>query len=65
MATRLWASVSDIEIPDALDPNARMPERLLRASRSWRSETGGACEGVHFVPVSRYGQVAIRLERLP
>ena len=24
----------------------------------------GACDGVHFVPVSRYRQVAIQLERL-
>jgi methylenetetrahydrofolate reductase (NADPH) len=67
MATRLRASVPDIDIPDALvervaaDPDAGVAaacEQVVALRES------GACDGVHFVPVSRYRQVAIELERL-
>lgn len=65
MARRLAASVPDIAIPDALadrvaaDPMAGVDaacEQVLRLRES------GAFDGVHLVPVSRYRQVAARLE---
>jgi 5,10-methylenetetrahydrofolate reductase len=68
MATRLRASVPDIEIPEELvervaaDPAAGV-EAACDQVRALRES--GACEGVHFVPVSRYREVAIRLERFP
>jgi methylenetetrahydrofolate reductase (NADPH) len=67
MAARLRASVPDIEIPDALvervaaDPDAGVAavcEQVVAL------RVCGVCDGVHFVPVSRYRQVAIQLERL-
>jgi methylenetetrahydrofolate reductase (NADPH) len=65
MAERLRASIPDIEIPDALvervraDPAAGVDaacEQVLALRAS------GAFDGVHLVPVSRYRQVAARLE---
>ncbi len=67
MAARLRGSIPEIEIPDALiesvaaDPDAGVAaacEQVVALRDS------GTCDGVHFVPVSRYRQVAIRLERL-
>jgi 5,10-methylenetetrahydrofolate reductase len=66
MARRLVATVPDIDIPDELiravdtDPDAGVDAAVelvdgIRAS--------GAFAGVHLVPVSRYRQVATRLEQ--
>lgn len=65
MARNLAASIPDIAIPDSLI-------RLLEQDRMAGVEAacelvlqirdGGAFEGVHLVPVSRYREVAVRLE---
>ena len=66
MARRLAATIPDIHIPDALidavtrDPQAGV-ERGLRADPP--AADSGAFDGVHLVPVSRYREVALRLER--
>ncbi len=66
MARRLLATIPDIEIPDALvqrletDPDAGvdLAVDLVDGIRS-----SGAFTGVHLVPVTRYRQVAARLEQ--
>lgn len=67
MAERLRASIPDIHIPPELvdrvrtDPTAGVEaacEQVLALRAS------GAFAGVHLVPVSRYRQVAARLESL-
>lgn len=66
MATRLRASIPDIEIPDELvDRVASSPAagvdaacKLVHALRDT-----GAFAGVHLVPVSRYREVSAQLER--
>jgi methylenetetrahydrofolate reductase (NADPH) len=66
MARRLLASVPDIEIPDPLiraveaDPEAGIDVALDLVAGI---EASGAFAGVHLVPVSRYRQVAARLEQ--
>ncbi|HEX4248324.1 MAG TPA: methylenetetrahydrofolate reductase, partial [Pseudonocardia sp.] len=66
MAKRLAATIPDIEIPDELvervaaDPAAGVDaacEQVLALRET------GAFDGVHLVPVSRFRQVAARLER--
>lgn len=66
MAERLRATIPDIEIPDSLleqvrkDPSAGVTaacEQVLAIRAT------GAFAGVHLVPVSRYREVAARLER--
>src|SRR5918994_2463143 len=66
MAQRLAATIPDIHIPDALvaavsrDPQAGVDaacEQILPLRSS------GAFDGVHLVPVSKYREVALRLER--
>ena len=66
MARRMAATIPDIQIPDALtsdvsrDPRAGVDaacDQILRLRYS------GAFDGVHLVPVSRYREVALRLER--
>jgi len=66
MARRLAASIPDIQIPDELvrrveaDPSAGVDaacEQILALRDT------GAFAGVHLVPVSRYRQVAARLEQ--
>lgn len=66
MARRLAASIPDIDIPDALieavaaDPAAGVDaacEQILALRET------GAFAGVHLVPVSRFRQVAARLEQ--
>ena len=66
MARRLSATIPDIHIPDALiaevsrDPQAGVEaacEQILELRSS------GAFDGVHLVPVSKYREVALRLER--
>lgn len=67
MARRLAATIPDIEIPDELvdrvaaDPGAGVDaacEQVLRLRAT------GAFAGVHLVPVSRFRQVAAKLETL-
>jgi 5,10-methylenetetrahydrofolate reductase len=67
MARRLAASIPDIDIPDALveavaaDPAAGVDaacEQVLALRET------GAFAGVHLVPVSRFRQVAARLEKV-
>jgi 5,10-methylenetetrahydrofolate reductase len=66
MARRLRATVADIEIPDSLvlaleeDADAGV-DAALQLVEDIRDS--GAFAGVHLVPVSRYRQVASRLER--
>jgi methylenetetrahydrofolate reductase (NADPH) len=66
MAERLRATIPDIEIPDALiervraDPEAGVDAACEQIEAVRRS---GAFAGVHLVPVSKYRQVAARLER--
>jgi 5,10-methylenetetrahydrofolate reductase len=66
MARRLASTIPDIHIPDALvaavsrDRQAGVDaacEQILQLRSS------GAFDGVHLVPVSRYREVALRLER--
>jgi methylenetetrahydrofolate reductase (NADPH) len=67
MARRLVATVPDIAIPEALiaavdeDPDAGIDAavQLIEGIRA-----SGAFTGVHLVPVSRYRQVAARLENV-
>lgn len=66
MATRLRASIPDIEIPDELvDRVASSPAAGVDAAceqvRALRDT--GAFAGVHLVPVSRFRDVAAQLER--
>lgn len=66
MARRLLATVPDIEIPDTLiqdieaNPDAGVDLALDLIDGI---EASGAFAGVHLVPVSRYRQVAARLEQ--
>jgi methylenetetrahydrofolate reductase (NADPH) len=66
MARRLAATVPDIEIPDAVvraieaNPDAGIDVAVELIDGI---EASGAFAGVHLVPVSRYRQVAARLER--
>src|SRR4051812_2459053 len=65
MARRLAATVPDIDIPAALvdrvaaDPRAGVDAACAQIERLRDS---GAFDGVHLVPVSRYREVALRLE---
>lgn len=65
LARRLATTVPDIEIPDALvqgvetDPDAGVDVAVELVDGI---EASGAFAGVHLVPVSRYRQVAARLE---
>lgn len=66
MARRLLATVPDIDIPESLirdvesDPDAGVEAAVELVAGI---EASGAFAGVHLVPVSRYRQVAARLER--
>lgn len=66
MARRLQATVADIEIPESLiaalatDPDAGIEAAVDLIDGI---EASGAFAGVHLVPVSRYRQVAARLEQ--
>jgi 5,10-methylenetetrahydrofolate reductase len=66
MAQRLHAAIPDIEIPPALveqvraDPAAGVEAACAQVHALRES---GAFAGVHLVPVSRYREVAARLER--
>ena len=66
MARRLVATVPDIEIPGELvDAVATDPEAGIDTALDLIAaiEASGAFAGVHLVPVSRYRQVAARLEQ--
>jgi methylenetetrahydrofolate reductase (NADPH) len=65
MARRIAASVPDIAIPGSLvDQVAADPMAGVEAAceQTLRLRDSGAFDGVHLVPVSRYRQVAARLE---
>lgn len=66
MARRLAAAIPDIEIPDGLvDAVARDRDAGVDAAceQVLAIRGSGAFDGVHLVPVSRYRDVASRLER--
>jgi methylenetetrahydrofolate reductase (NADPH) len=66
MARRLAATIPDIEIPAALvDDVTRDPQAGVHAAceQILGLRDSGAFDGVHLVPVSRYREVALRLER--
>lgn len=68
MATRLRASIPDIEIPDELvDRVASSPTAGVDAAceQVQALRDTGAFAGVHLVPVSRFREVAARLEQQP
>ena len=66
MAGRISAAIPDLGIPDALveavaaDPAAGVEAACEQVAAI---EASGAFDGVHLVPVSRYREVAARLER--
>ncbi len=68
MAQRLRTAIPDIEIPETLvdrvrvDRNAGVDAACDQIDAVRRT---GAFAGVHLVPVSRYRQVAARLEGAP
>jgi 5,10-methylenetetrahydrofolate reductase len=67
MAARLRSTVPDIEIPDELVERVAADGRAGVAAACEQVlalRESGACSGVHFVPVSRYREAAIHLERL-
>ncbi|MFL5911529.1 MAG: methylenetetrahydrofolate reductase [Gaiellaceae bacterium] len=66
MARRLAATIPDIQIPDALVADvSRDPQAGVDAAcnQIMQLRDSGAYDGVHLVPVSRYREVALRLER--
>ena len=66
MARRLASTIPDIHIPDALiDRVSRDPRAGVDAAceQILQLRSSGAFDGVHLVPVSRYREVALRLER--
>ena len=66
MATKLRASIPDIEIPDELvDRVASSPAAGVAAAceQVLALRDAGAFAGAHLVPVSRFREVAARLER--
>jgi len=66
MARRLAATIPDIQIPESLIADvSRDPRAGLDAAcdQVLRLRDSGAFDGVHLVPVSRYREVALRLER--
>jgi 5,10-methylenetetrahydrofolate reductase len=66
MARNLAAAIPDIDIPDRLVDNvARDRDAGVDAAceQVLAIRDSGAFDGVHLVPVSRYREVAARLER--
>jgi 5,10-methylenetetrahydrofolate reductase len=66
MARNLAATISDIDIPDQLVENIERDRDAGVAAACEQVLTirdSGAFDGVHLVPVSRYREVAARLER--
>ncbi len=67
MAARISATIPDLDIPAALvdavaaDPGAGVAAACEQVAAI---EASGAFDGVHLVPVSRYRQVAARLETM-
>jgi 5,10-methylenetetrahydrofolate reductase len=65
MARRLAAIIPDIHIPDGLVADvSRDPQAGIDAAcdQILRLRSSGAFDGVHLVPVSKYREVALRLE---
>lgn len=65
MAGRLAATIPDIEIPDALVERVAQDRRAgvdAACEQIEQLRDSGAFQGVHLVPVSRYREVALRLE---
>jgi methylenetetrahydrofolate reductase (NADPH) len=65
MAVRLAASIPDIDIPPALIDRVAQDRRAgvdAACEQIERLRASGAFDGVHLVPVSRYREVALRLE---
>lgn len=66
MAHRLAATIPDIEIPSELVERVTQEPRAgvdAACEQVERLRDSGAFEGVHLVPVARYREVALRLER--
>jgi methylenetetrahydrofolate reductase (NADPH) len=66
MARRLAATIPDIHIPDTLvDAVSRDPQAGVGAAceQILQLRDSGGFDGVHLVPVSRYREIARRLER--
>jgi 5,10-methylenetetrahydrofolate reductase len=65
MAQRLAATIPDIDIPAELVDRVAQDRRAgvdAACEQIERLREGGAFDGVHLVPVSRYREVALRLE---
>ena len=65
MARRLAATIPDIHIPDRLVADvSRDPQAGIDAAcdQILQLRSSGAFDGVHLVPVSKYREVALRLE---
>jgi 5,10-methylenetetrahydrofolate reductase len=65
MAQRLAATIPDIEIPAELVDSVAKDRRAgvdAACEQVERLRESGAFDGVHLVPVSRYREVALRLE---
>jgi hypothetical protein len=65
MARRLAATIPDIHIPDRLVADvSRDPQAGIDAAcdQILQLRGSGAFDGVHLVPVSKYREVALRLE---
>jgi 5,10-methylenetetrahydrofolate reductase len=65
MARRLAATIPDIEIPDALVERVTQDRRAgvdAACEQIEQLRDSGAFQGIHLVPVSRYREVALRLE---
>jgi 5,10-methylenetetrahydrofolate reductase len=66
MAQRLAATVPDIEIPPALVDRVARDRRAgvdAACAQIEQLRESGAFDGVHLVPVARYREMALRLER--
>ena len=66
MARRLAASIPDIEIPAALVDRVATDRRAgvdAACEQIERLRESGAFDGVHLIPVSRYREMALRLEK--
>jgi len=67
MATRIAVTIPDLDIPDSLvEAVAADPQAGIEAAceQVLAIEASGAFDGVHLIPVSRYREVAMRLEAL-
>lgn len=66
-ARRLAAAIPDIDVPSSLVENVAADSEAgvdAACAQVLRIHESGAFDGVHLVPVSRYREVAARLERM-